>query len=92
VAQLSILGVFSAYENIHTQMVGHGTYRSFALDRMACRDAGYFPEDLGGYDDIFIRFYDGDLIGLYDSVAALVADHFAHWHYRRVVVIDLAET
>jgi hypothetical protein len=64
VAQLFSLGVVSAYENIHTQMVWRGTYRRFALDRMACRDAGYFPEDFGGYDDIFIRFYDGDFFSL----------------------------
>jgi hypothetical protein len=59
---------------------------------MACRDAGYFPKDFGGHNDIFIRFYNGDIVGLYDSVAALVADYLAHWHCRRVVVIDLAET
>jgi hypothetical protein len=59
---------------------------------MAGRDAGYFSKGFGVHDDIFIRFYDGDLVGLYPSVAALVADYFAHWHYCRVVVIDLAET
>ena len=73
-------------------MVWRGTYRGFDLDRMAGHDAGHFPEDFIGNDNLLIRFHHGDLIGLCDSTTPLVAAHLARWHFCGVAVIDLAPT
>ena len=90
--ELWTLGVVSPHESFDTEMVWSGTYRSFALFRMACHNAGCFPEDFGVHDDVFIRSYHGDFIGLYDSLAALASAYLACCHFRRIGVIDLAKT